>query len=59
MEDSNQKSKTVPWGTPPEIDPNMKDHSKDPFVLESVERAKEFLRLHPIPNWMLKKYDIK
>lgn len=32
------------------IDPNMRDYSKDPFVLKKVERARAFIAKHGLPK---------
>lgn len=38
---------------------DMRSHENDPFVIKKVDRAKGFLRQHPIPEHILKKYDSK
>lgn len=43
----------------PIIDNTMKTHENGPVFIKQAERAKEFLRLHSIPDWMLKKHDNK
>lgn len=42
------------YGPPVTLIP-MRDYSNDPFVLEKLEKAKEFLKKHPIPEHLLKK----
>jgi hypothetical protein len=32
------------------IDPNMRDYSKDPFVIKKVERARAFFAKHGLPK---------
>ena len=41
------------------VNEEARDYNNDPFVLKKVTDAKEFLRLHPIPDWILKKHDKK
>jgi hypothetical protein len=42
---------TTKKGTPGiTIDPNMRDYSKDPFVLKKVERARAFIEKHGLPK---------
>ena len=37
------------------INPNMRDHSKDPFVIKKVERARAFIAKHGLPKEKSKK----
>jgi hypothetical protein len=37
------------------VDPNMRDYSKDPYVLKKAERARELIAKYPIPEDMLRK----
>jgi len=39
----------------PIISDTVKSHADDPYVLDKVAKAKEFLRKHPIPQHILKK----
>jgi len=32
------------------INPNMRDYSKDPFVIKKVERARAFIAKHGLPE---------
>jgi hypothetical protein len=32
------------------IDPNMRDYSKDPFVIKKVENARAFIAKHGLPK---------
>ena len=32
------------------VDPNMRDYSKDPFVIKKVERARAFIAKHGLPE---------
>jgi hypothetical protein len=34
---------------------SVKSYANDPFVLEKLEKAKEFLSKHPIPDHLLKR----
>jgi hypothetical protein len=40
---------------PPNSEETVRSYASDPFVLEKLEKAKEFLRKHPIPEHILKK----
>jgi len=35
------------------VNPDMKDYSKDPYILNKVEEMKEFLKIAGIPNEIL------
>ena len=37
------------------VNPDMKDYSKDPYILNKVEEMKEFLKIAGMPNEILKK----
>jgi len=42
---------TIKKGTPGiTIDPNMRDYSKDPFVVKKAERARAFIEKHGLPK---------
>jgi hypothetical protein len=32
------------------IDPNMRDYSKDPFILKKAEKARAFIEKHGLPK---------
>jgi hypothetical protein len=32
------------------VDPNMRDYSKDPFIVKKVERARAFIAKHGLPE---------
>ena len=32
------------------VDPNMRDYSKDPFVIKKAERARAFIAKHGLPK---------
>jgi hypothetical protein len=32
------------------LDPNMRDYSKDPFVIKKAERARAFIAKHGLPK---------
>ena len=32
------------------IDPNMRDYSKEPFVIKKLERARAFIAKHGLPK---------
>lgn len=37
------------------VDPNMRDYSKDPFVIKKVEKARAFIAKHGLPKEKPKK----
>jgi len=37
------------------VDPNMRDYSKDPFVIKKVEKARAFIAKHGLPEDKRKK----
>lgn len=39
----------------PIVSDGIKSHANDPFVLDKVAKAGEFLRKHPIPDHLIKK----
>jgi hypothetical protein len=39
----------------PIISDEVRSHANDPFVLDQVAKAKEFLRKHPLPAHLIKK----
>ena len=32
------------------IDPNIRDYSKDPFIVKKIERARAFIAKHGLPK---------
>jgi hypothetical protein len=52
MNTTPKKRKHLPGIT---VDPTLPDLRNDPFVLRSVEQAREFLAKHPIPEDLMKR----
>jgi len=55
MASKKQPANVVKGYSPPINGESVRDHSNDPFVLDKLEKAKEFLRKHPIPEHILKR----
>ncbi len=55
MASKKQAADIVKGFGPPSKDETVKSYANDPFVLEKLEKAKEFLNKHPIPEHLLKR----
>ena len=53
--DKQKKSETISGYGNPTISDTVKSHAGDPFVLNKVAKAKDFLIKHPIPEKSFKK----
>jgi hypothetical protein len=52
MSTTSKKRKHLPGIT---VDPNMRDYSKDPFVIRKNEEARAFIAKHGLPKDWVKK----
>ncbi|GAC1300672.1 MAG: hypothetical protein NVSMB24_01810 [Mucilaginibacter sp.] len=55
MATKKQASNVVKGYGPPVSTETVRDYSNDPFVIDKLEKAKAFIREHPIPERILKK----
>lgn len=55
MATKKQASNVVKGYGPPNSTETVRDYSNDPFVIDKLEKAKAFIREHPIPERILKK----